>query len=488
MSGAVTYDAADGYVLLVTPNSTTTNSSYTWGSTLDTWVYSAGNWSLLSVTAAPPNRAWPAMTYDAKDGYVVLFGGDRLTTPWAYQLLNDTWTFSHGTWSNRSAVIAVAPPAREYAHMIWDAADNYTLLWGGFGGTGHGVGGNYTDTWSYVGGSWTHIPTTLAPVPQGAIAYDGKDGYVLYFGGGYFQPGAGNSQETWKYLAGAWTNLTANVTAPPSPRAGAVAAYDTSAGVVILFGGCCDPAATYRLGQWVTYGDLWTFSGSTWTYLSNTLGIANRTQALMVYDPAINGTILIGGWNPFNGTLTDTWIIHAGSGSATPAATQAGPYLHVSPSPATVGKPITVSTIGVLGGSATTYTYRGLPSGCVAATLREFTCTPSRSGTFELDVTVNTTGLGEASARTVLEVAPAKVTSPGPSGSGSSIGGVLGWIPTSYVGGLLVGAAVTAGVGTWLVRRGRQRTRAHSALVAGLRSLPTVDEPEEPNPGPPETT
>src|SRR5580658_7917305 len=58
----------------------------------------------------PSLRASANMVWDAKDGYVLLFGGCNLYDGYVCdgQYLNDTWEFSSGTWTNLTP--AISPP------------------------------------------------------------------------------------------------------------------------------------------------------------------------------------------------------------------------------------------------------------------------------------------------------------------------------------------------------------------------------------------
>jgi len=91
----------------------------------------------------PSNRWGPNMVYDAKDGYVLLFGGSTNQ--------NYTWKFSDGKWTDLN--IAVAPPSRAHGGIAYDAADGYVVL---FGGSSRNV--YYNDTWEYSGGSGRTSP------------------------------------------------------------------------------------------------------------------------------------------------------------------------------------------------------------------------------------------------------------------------------------------------------------------------------------------
>ncbi|MCI4350986.1 MAG: hypothetical protein L3K15_05685, partial [Thermoplasmata archaeon] len=62
------------------------------------------------------------MAYDARDKYVVLFGG------FGASVFGDTWSFSAGIWTQLHP--ASHPSARYGAVMAFDAKDNYAVLYG----------------------------------------------------------------------------------------------------------------------------------------------------------------------------------------------------------------------------------------------------------------------------------------------------------------------------------------------------------------------
>ncbi|MCI4362918.1 MAG: kelch motif-containing protein [Thermoplasmata archaeon] len=260
------YDEADGYVLLFGGAQLHGFTTTTFG---DTWAYSHGHWSQLKPAVSPMARIGGAMTYDQGDGYIVLFGGQVLVKN-SNILVNDTWTFVGGKWTQD--ITSFAPNPRDIPGLTYDAADGYVLLFGGLG-----YGGNATeqvtlnDSWTFSAGIWTvltpHACTSCGPAPSGragaAMVYDPWDGYVLLFGGeNLSKPILGTFAEisdTWTFSAGVWTNITTTAGTPPGPRAAAGVAYDGLDGYVLIFGG--------TPGSGVSLSDTWSFVGGTWTQL-----------------------------------------------------------------------------------------------------------------------------------------------------------------------------------------------------------------------------
>jgi hypothetical protein len=166
--------------------------------------------------SAPTPRATGSMTYDPIDQYAVLYGGGSTKNI----SLDDTWTFSGGVWKNITSTSGLIPSrsyfSRYYTMMTFDAADGYVLLFGGVNGSD--LASNLT--WGFVHGVWSDLTSSLSIKPSpparfgGAMAFDGADGSTVLFGG-LSNVKANNSTQTpptlgdtWTYLDGDWTNIT----------------------------------------------------------------------------------------------------------------------------------------------------------------------------------------------------------------------------------------------------------------------------------------
>jgi PKD repeat protein len=270
---------------------------------------SSAYWTNLTGPIAPPTSDYVGMTYDPIDHYVVLFGGLSST---GYPL-NDTWTFENGTWTNISATAGPSPSARYGMEMTFDAADGYVLA---FGGTWFepcpGTGDPECDlTWSFVGGHWHPISTEGSTPPASvSIAYDASDSYVV----------ATNGVGTWRYSGGVWapfcgTNCSNFIT---GPGVQGTMAYDEGDGYVVLFGThpCDTCGVSYASGSFT-----WKFLAGKWTNLTATAGTppSPRTDAVMAYDGASASVLLFGGIGSSGAGdaiwQNDTWWFRDGSWS-----------------------------------------------------------------------------------------------------------------------------------------------------------------------------
>jgi Galactose oxidase, central domain/Kelch motif len=361
---AMTYDAktGDAYIVLFGGKSTT-------GTLGDTWKYVHGVWTLLTATG-PQGRSDSSAVYDTADQYVLLFGG-RNQSGSTVTYLHDTWTFAAGGWSQVSP--SLAPAARADLAMVYDPVAGYTVL---FGGANLSSGHLFADTWTYVGGAWTHLSLPVSPAPRWGMesAWDNTDHYVLVAEGSL----AGNpltATDGWNFSSGVWhvlasepilfgpqpapamfpafandpldsvsgqkVNETGTVlyfggatslgmnnqtwlfdnqfwterfpAASPSPREAAALVCDTRDGYMLLFGG--------RDASGISLGDTWKYQGGVWTLLSESTAPAPRFGAAITFDAADNEVILFGGYDGSQ-YFGDTWAFSSGA------------WTHLSPTPA----------------------------------------------------------------------------------------------------------------------------------------------------------
>lgn len=161
-------------------------------------------WNQLTTNTPPSARAGAAMAYDAADGYVVLFGGESSSGGNVYYL-GDTWTYVGGVWTNITSSLSQSPSPRYGALMTYDAADQELVLLGGYTVTS---GTNFVnDTWTFSHGAWSR--STQFPVGiwmDAELTYDATNGYVLFAGITLSTPQ--NYGQTWSFRDGDWKLLS----------------------------------------------------------------------------------------------------------------------------------------------------------------------------------------------------------------------------------------------------------------------------------------
>jgi hypothetical protein len=382
------YDGADGYFLLFGGFNGSTYNNYV----SDSWKWAGGSWTHLTTNASPPARAYAGLTYDAADGYVLLFGGSG-----SGGLLDDTWEFTDGGWTEITPSLS-PPPAAAYQDLVYDAADGYALL--------VDVAAT-TTTWAYHAGVWQNLTaesSSIPAAPTNGVVYDAAAARVLVFGTETtIGNGAYASNATWTYLNGTWSNLTAAVGPAPSPRWDAAMTYDATQRGVLLFGGVASGRGGYT-------NDTWLFSSGHWALLYTPVVPPGRNFATLAYDPTSNVDLLFGGavyssTLPPDGCTTyfcgDTWA-WSGVGVSTPYVE----LFAAAPNPIDLGA-TTALSVEVYGGvTPYSYVYTGLPSGCTTANTSQLNCTPVSVGNFSVTVHITDAAHNGTSASAAVEVLP----------------------------------------------------------------------------------
>ncbi len=258
----------------------------------------------------PAPRYDPMLLGNWNDGGI-LFGGSSASG----SSLGDTWWAGNSPSPHSGLLWPPPTPAAEYGgSMVYDRADRYDVL---FGGCGPHCG-NVT-TWNYTANLWMPWgsfgpkvnPSNSPPGRMNAsmIFFNStttgtttatSSQVVLLFGG--LATNGTLLNDLWTFSGGVWTK--ANETgAIPSPRQSAAFAYNSSANVAVLFGGCgstCPLSDTYLL-NYSSYSSSWK-----WTAITPATSPPARYAASMTYD-ARDSEILLFGGRGATGPLADTW-------------------------------------------------------------------------------------------------------------------------------------------------------------------------------------
>lgn len=451
----MTYDAADGYVLAVSLNASSGAYNNSYGPSDLTWKFSTGNWSLVTTVGQVPATLSPGLVYDAKDEYVLLYGGRLMATGSSIApVTNQTWSYHAGVWTNLSNTSNAAPFAVDFANPVYDAADGYVVLYNEIGITPTNPNGYLNTTWTYAGGTWTNVTATAGTPPQmlGAMTYDAADGYVLYFGGYTWWNQLTNA--TWSFQGGTWTNLSSSVAGAPSPRMSFGIDYDSARGAVILYGGL-DQLYVFN-GSQFSY-QTWAYAGGHWTLLSSN-GTIWSIQT-MAYYPAGGDSVLLGANSSFLvPPNVVTWVFSGGSWSV------AAPAFLYSHTGADVGQPFTLVVTQSPNAGGLVYRYSGLPPGCNDTGGASVLCVPTTPGSYV--VSVDVTGAAgfhaTASAAVVVNSAPSILSFTG-SGPTGEVGIALNWQVNASLG---TGSLTYAYVGL--------PPGCSSANASAIRCVPTV--------------
>lgn len=244
-----------------------------------------GPWKLIF---PPSARTDAGMVYDAAQDRMVLFGGFA-----DGRACQDTWLFKEGVWTRfASAPSAPAPSVRGRFASCYNKTRGEMMV---FGGTE--LSGLFGDLWTFKT-SWKKSTAAGGPSAREgvAMAFNTHTGDIVLFGG---KSAAGLMNDTWKYANGVWTKLTV-AKAPPARWRHALV-YDQVRRAFILYGG---RAAGYL-------NDTWSLKGNTWTRIAGSSPGARGTHG-MVYDEKGRRCLLFGGANAA-GILGDTWAFKGGT-------------------------------------------------------------------------------------------------------------------------------------------------------------------------------
>jgi hypothetical protein len=393
----MTYDVADQDVVAVTPGYP--------GVAVDdeqTWTYAAGIWTRVNTSVEPP--AGGNITYDPEGGYVLYTGEDLQGA--CYADGGGTWAFSNDTWTELSSGGYCNP-----APMVYDAQDGDVLSFNG------------ESTVVWTGSAWVNLnesiqPPADEPIPgTNAMAYDPTAGEALFVnpgrngscsGGGAGNESSGNGSSgcpppgptgtfLWAFSNGSWENLSSGSTVLPPALLDPSVVWDPAIDGLLMFGGKCaaPPCSPGRL-----VNETWQFSDGQWSELNLTVAPPPRSDAALAYDAADGYVLLYGGVSCATclTPLSDTWSFGNGTWSQIEPALQAT-YAEVD-----VGVTTELTAVSQGGFNGVSYTYVGLPPGCLSEDTASLACTPSGSGSFDVVVELPAQ-LATATASTELVVA-----------------------------------------------------------------------------------
>ncbi len=291
-------------------------------------------WQQLFPPVSPPPRGDHAMAYDTARGVAVLFGGIDSSG----NVFDDTWEWDSApmTWTERQP--AHRPQPRHGAALVYDAARDVTVLFGGRDGVN-----DLSDTWLWDGNDWTQVFPANSPSERwlAGVAYDTQRQVTVLFGGLDSQVPLG---DTWESDG---TNWTEQLVSGPSLRSGPGMAYDPIRNVTVLFGGSDGqgflqdtweragdgpwegvivsrhPSRRTRMGvayfprlrrvllyggtTFDFYDDTWFWNGQKWVTRAFDPRPPGRCCMAMVYDPVLRGVLLFGG-SVSAVAVNDTWI------------------------------------------------------------------------------------------------------------------------------------------------------------------------------------
>jgi len=210
----------------------------------DLWSYdvTCGTWTELGTTQQAGAQGDYAATFDTTRKRMILVAGQKGTAPnppvvdevWAYDTATATWTLL------QPATPAGAPGARVGHRVVYDAARDRLVLFGGERTINFNAADMFGDTWTLdfttsADGVWQKLAGTgPSKRRDAALATDGNRA-VLFGGASDFTTYA-NDVWVLDLAQGTWSLATASGDVP-SARFAAKLTWDAAGGRFVMFGG-----------------------------------------------------------------------------------------------------------------------------------------------------------------------------------------------------------------------------------------------------------
>lgn len=215
---AMVFDSKRGKIVMFGGYDFTIQSSLT-------WEFDGTAWAAPEIEEFPDGRSDHAMAFDEARGVCVMFGGELSD--------DSTWLYDGTAWTEITSEDVPSPGSRWGHCMAYDSARQRVVL---FGGANEEAGELDNDTWEWDGAKWTEVTPASGNPPgmrEAVMVYDAARQKTVLFGGrDLFTTGF---DQTWEWDGVAWTEVSTD--SQPSERHEAAAAYDAWRHRTILFGG-----------------------------------------------------------------------------------------------------------------------------------------------------------------------------------------------------------------------------------------------------------
>ncbi|HXA29959.1 MAG TPA: hypothetical protein VN193_14555 [Candidatus Angelobacter sp.] len=129
---ALVYDPALQRLVLFGGEGTAADGSIVYFA--DTWTWDGTTWLQLHPAVSPPGLYEVGATWAADLGGVLVAGGQSYHGSGVFNTVNDAWLFDGTTWTRQA--VAAAPGERYFAPLAWDAASHTAVIFGGLGNLG----------------------------------------------------------------------------------------------------------------------------------------------------------------------------------------------------------------------------------------------------------------------------------------------------------------------------------------------------------------
>jgi hypothetical protein len=248
----------------------------------------ASPWKPLAPKHSPGPRTMPAIAYDSKRHRAVLFGGVTQWNGKAWVYDNSTWEWDGQDWYPMDTPIA--PTGRAHHAMAYDEQRGRVVLYGG-----ENASGTLADLWEWDGTTWHRLCPVCNPAARlgHKMLFNAEQKKIIVYGG---WDGQTSFAEAWTWDGEVWEFFPFDSSAP--------ALYNNQ----ISYNPKTDQATSFMGGEW---SGTWIWEEKVWRKLE--LDPASqppvRDEAILIYDPGLDLSVLFGGISISKTIYSDTWVL-----------------------------------------------------------------------------------------------------------------------------------------------------------------------------------
>lgn len=249
-------------------------------------------WQPLAPAQHPGPRTAAAIAYDTHRQRAVMFGGLREWngSTWVYD--NSTWEWDGQDWIRIDT--PVSPTGRSLHAMAYDEKRGTIVMYGG-----KNSNGDLADLWEYDGRNWRRLCPVCNPAARYGhkMFFDPELEMIVMYGG---QKGGVGYTEAWTWDGNAWNYLTIDTSSPGVFNAPLIHLPEQGRSISFMPG---------------DYGGTWIWEEAAWSKLDLSLQPPLRNEAVLVYDPIGQASVLYGGTVDYALYFNDTWVLEGNTWS-----------------------------------------------------------------------------------------------------------------------------------------------------------------------------
>jgi hypothetical protein len=254
----------------------------------ETWAWTGSRWAQRFPATSPSGRTAHYMVHDSTRGRVVLFGGRQATggVNNEFRLLNDTWVYDNGNWSEITA--PNTPTPRQHGAMAYDPVRDRVVIFGGttFKADGVTLENNF-ETWELDGTTWVQASYNTPELLRPMLAWDKRRSQMILVG-------SDTAFKPKMYRLDAQASLWNEVTPEKMPDcvSDASMVYQDHNALIVLVGGVCSVTTAF-------VDQTWEWNGTTWAENKTKTPVTRATATALGYDQLRATSVLFGGFIAF---------------------------------------------------------------------------------------------------------------------------------------------------------------------------------------------